>query len=1049
MTRLVPKPKLGKALVCGAPLRPGGFVHLRPFPKKILSLKTPALLLLAAVTSLVPARLYAAIDTKPPSPSELEFFEKKIRPVLVSSCYKCHSTEGEKIKANLLVDTREGLLKGGDSGPAIVPGDPNKSLLIKTIRHEDSDPDLAMPPKADKLSDEVIADFEKWVKLGAPDPRVAKAAPVYKTWDMAKLRKEHWSFRPISKPEVPNPKDPQVFVQTPIDAFVLAKLQEKGLKPSKMVDKRDLLRRATYDLTGLPPTPEEVDEFLNDDSTDAFAKVVDRLLASPRYGERWGRHWLDIARYADTSGDRQNGKRTMPLYPYAWTYRDYVIEAFNNDLPYDQFIVQQIAADRLPDAEKDKSVLPALGFLTVGKRFMGNPNDVIDDQIDAVTKGLMGITGACARCHDHKFDPIPTKDYYSLHGVFSSSREPKEEPLLEDPEQDPDYKDFLKEVAKVEAEVVQYEQTYAAHLLSGMLDKAGEYMLIAHESGKNVPDGKKKGGTFRLAARQKGLEAELAVIWVEDLKAISGKKDPVFGPWFRFAALSPAEFTEKAPELAAEIAAAKETEVHPLLAKAIAEKQPSSISDVAAIYTDLFGKLRQAMDLKPFALRRGGAGKASTEEDKTNHRLADADMESLRLHIFGPDSPIKPDTQKMARAFGNQFTNPEEAIRGKIVKLEMVHPGSPARAMALEDMPKAKDSAVLIRGEAGNRGPVVPRQFLELLAGDSRKPFTDGSGRLELAKAVASPSNPLTARVIVNRVWQWHFGQAIVRTVSDFGTRSEPPTHPELLDYLASTFMENGWSIKKLHRQIMLSSVYQQDSRSEKNAMKVDPTNQWLWRFNIQRLDLEEIRDSLLTFGGKLDLTMGGPPVQLINDDRAGRYKSMTVDFKVPEEKQNRRTVYGMIDRSALPDVFNTFDFANPDMSTGERLLTTVPQQALFLMNSPFIVQQVKNLLARHDFPSDAAPDEKVRFIYRTLFQRAPSDAEMQMAAAFVSAEDSAGQPGSLLAATNGAQPTGSEASSRAKKQDGNRKDEPSQKLNAWERYTQVMMLANETVFIN
>ncbi|MDQ3625298.1 MAG: DUF1549 domain-containing protein, partial [Verrucomicrobiota bacterium] len=521
-------------------------------------------LTLGAIIALAGAGHLPAAVTATPDAAQIEFFEKKIRPVLVSTCYKCHAEDAEKIKGGLLLDTRDSLLKGGDSGAALVPGNPNKSLLIQTIRHDD--PDLAMPPKGDKLSDEVIADFEKWVRMGAPDPRIAKGGPKATAIDMAKAR-EHWSLRPVTKPAVPKVDDPRDFVQTPVDAFVLSKLQEKGLTPSARADKRALIRRATFDLIGLPPTAEEVEEFLADDSPESFPQVVDRLLASPRYGERWGRHWLDVARYADTSGDRQAGRRGNPLYPYAWTYRDYVVGAFNEDLPYDQFILQQIAADRLPEAEKDKNSLAALGFLTVGKRFMGNQNEMIDDQIDAVTKGLMALTVSCARCHDHKFDPVPTRDYYSLHGVFSSCQEPKEGPLLEDPEQDSEFKDFQKEVAKVEAEVIEFHKSEAARLLAGMLEKAGDYLLLAHESA-NTSDSKAKGNNFRSAARDRGIDAELAQIWLETLKDPRAKNDPVLGAWFRFAKIPEKQFSEKASEVAAELAAAAGTVVHPLLAKA-------------------------------------------------------------------------------------------------------------------------------------------------------------------------------------------------------------------------------------------------------------------------------------------------------------------------------------------------------------------------------------------------------------------------------------------------------------------------------------------------
>ncbi|MEO6739510.1 MAG: DUF1549 and DUF1553 domain-containing protein, partial [Chthoniobacteraceae bacterium] len=844
---------------------------------------------------------------------------------------------------------------------------------------------------------------------------------------------------------VPKVADPKHFIQNPIDSFVLAKLAEKKLAPSAKADKQTLIRRVTYDLIGLPPTPEEVDAFLADNSTNAFEKVVDRLLASPRYGERWGRHWLDIARYADTSGDRQNGGKRNPLYPHAWTFRDYVIDAFNKDLPYDQFIVEQIAADKLPESKTEKSKLAALGFLTVGKRFMGNDNDVIDDRIDVVTKGVMGLTGSCARCHDHKFDPIPTKDYYSLYGVFTSSQDAADGVALNDPEKNPHYGEFKEAVAKVEKEIDQYRDTEAARLLSGMLEKSGDYMLVAHEAKATSSKGGKKNDNFRILARDKGLKAELAAIWLDRAKAIeAGKKDDaVFGPWVKFAELSADKFAESAPAFAKEIAAS--TTVTPAIAKAFATKAPASLKDVAAIYTEAFGTLHKQLKLDEFLGYKGG-GRNRFDIAKTQVVLADADMEALRKQIFGTASAILPDEQNMTRALGNQFTTQQGAIRAKIVTLELVHPGAPVKAMSVTDRDKPRDAAVLVRGEPQNRGDIVPRQFPALLAPD-RKPFTDGSGRLEMARLIASRDNPLTARVIVNRVWMWHFGQAIVRTVSDFGTRSEPPTHPELLDYLATWLMEkeNGWSLKKLNKFIVMSAAYQQDSRPNDAAMKSDPTNQWLWRANVQRLDFEQVRDSLLSLGGKLDLTMGGQPFILAGSSIGGKGKYASADLGISKVSPNRRSVYAFLDRSALPEMLNTFDFANPDMSTGERIMTTVPQQALFMMNSPFLVEQVKNILSRPDFPAAASDAEKVRFIFRTAFQRQPTDAELKIAEKFLAPEAPQPKTAETSPVAIG-QAEALEAKLRKKAAAGNAQMQP---LNALERYTQIILLTNELIFLN
>jgi len=985
----------------------------------------------AGFSTALPAHAGAPSDL-----AQLDFFEKKIRPVLVEQCYECHSNDAKKIKGGLTLDTREGVMKGGDSGPAVVPGKPNKSLLLTTMRHEDPDSDLAMPPKKDILPDQVLADFAAWIKMGAPDPRDGKVV-AKSSWDM-EAAKSHWAFKPIANPAVPTPADDKQFIKNPIDAFVLAKLTEKNLTPSPKADKATLLRRIAYDLTGLPPTAVEVDAFLADKSANAYEKVVDRLLASPAYGEKWARHWLDVARYADTNGDRLNGKR-QPLFPFAWTYRDYVINAMNADLPYDQFIREQIAADRLPEAQADKSKLAALGFLTVGKRFMGNEQDIIDDRIDVVGKGLLGLTVSCARCHDHKFDPIPTKDYYALHGIFNSSVEPEQQPVIvEQDKESADYKAYLTELAKVDKELADYRRTNAARLVSGMLDKSGEYLLAVQEAGK-ATDTSKKGDNFRLAARQRGLEAEIAFVWLERLKAAK-KTDPIIGPWLKFTEIPADQFSERGPVLAREIA--ESGEVQPALAAALVERIPTALKDVAEVYTKVFGDLRKQLDLPAYTGYRGAGRKTQFPMAKVETKL-DGPLDSLRQALFASaESPMLPDEKLMTRALGVQFTNPETAIVSKTVSVDFAHPGSPVRAMTLVDKPNPKDSPVFVRGEVGNRGPIAPRKFLTVLSYGKDEPFKNGSGRLELADRIANRDNPLTARVIVNRVWQWHFGQAIVRTVSDFGTRSEPPTHPELLDYLATWFVDHGWSLKKLHKLIVTSAAYAQDSRATERGMTEDPTNQWLWRQNIQRLDFEELRDTLLTLGGKLDREFHGRPFTVASM-ASDRYKGMVADALKPTTSPNRRTIYAMIDRNALPDMFGTFDFANPDMTTGERVLTTVPQQALFMMNSPFVIDQVKNLLAREDFPDEAIDTEKVRYIFRTTLQRQPTAHELELARDFLSNDPPEPTADPALAPADG-----DDAKTLSRKAIALKASLPSRQLNLWERYTQMVLQTNELLFL-
>ncbi len=531
--------------------------------------------------------------------------------------------------------------------------------------------------------------------------------------------------------------------------------------------------------------------------------------ASPNYGERWGRHWLDVARYADTKGYVFTEERR---YPYSYTYRDYVIRAFNDDLPYDQFIMQQLAADQLPLGD-DKRPLAAMGFLTLGRRFLNNTHDIIDDRIDVTMRGLQGLTVACARCHDHKFDPIPTKDYYSLYGVFASSVEPADLPLLGKPE-------------RTEA-------------------------TIAYEA--------------ELKKRQ-----EVVTKFKEDHKA----------------------------ELSA------------------------------------------------------------------NNR---------------------------------KFRDELKGLEKKVEQWKVSGPASPPRAMILADAPKPRTPRVLVRGNPGNPGPEVPRQFVEVLAGEGRKPFTKGSGRLELAQAIAAQDNPLTARVLVNRIWQHHFGAGLVRTPSDFGLRGEPPTHPELLDWLAATFVEQGWSIKQLHRTILLSSVYRQSSEGDAKTTANDPENRLLGRMNRQRLDFEALRDSLLFVGGRLDTTAGGPGVEIT-----------TAPFPT------RRTVYGFIERQNLPGVFRTFDFASPDTCTAQRHTTTVPQQALFLMNSPFVVEQAKRSAAR----TNGIVKEELRIdrLYRMALGRAAEADELATALRFLSAAKAAGEL---------------------------------QGLTPWEQYAQVLLLSNEFAFVD
>jgi hypothetical protein len=813
--------------------------------------------------------LGATAATPPLTASQTEFFENKVRPVLSKHCYKCHSAEATKVKGGLLLDTREGTLTGGDSGPALVPGDAEKSLLIKAIRY--TDPDLQMPPKGEKLSDAQVADLVSWVKMGAPDPRGEKVQSA-----KSKVQgRDHWAFQPVTKPAPPTIGNRQSEIGNPIDAFIVSKLSAQGMKLSPPADQRTLIRRVYFDLIGLPPAPEEVQAFLEDKSPDAFTKVVERLLALPQYGERWGRHWLDVARYSDTKGEIKR-LRDTPLYPFAWTYRDYVIKSFNEDKPYDRFILEQIAADKLRLPKGDPT-LAALGFLTLGERFQNNENDIINDRIDVVTKGFLGLTVSCARCHDHAFDPIPTRDYYSLRGIFESSHEPKVAPLIGgDPTRDPDYADYYT------------QRTNLQHQLDALLPK----------------------------------------------------------------------------------------------------------------------------------VRRDNQ---------------QANREILRERI---------------------------ELQNKIDALELTHAGAPARAHVLADDPVPKDSPVFIRGEAENKGPTVPRQFLECLSGPTRKPFTIGSGRIELASAIASKSNPLTARVMVNRIWQHHFGKGIVSTPDDFGKMGSEPSHPELLDYLASHFMEHKWSVKDLHRLILTSQSWQQGSDNNPRFAQIDPFNQLLWRQNLRRLEFEPVRDSLLAIGGKLDTNLYGKPVPLaMPKGRNFRAALILEPGRRPVDigYTTRRTIYGYIDRSDLPEVFNHFDFANPDMANGKRHETTVPQQALYLMNSPLVVEQARNVVARPDVVACRTDEEKIRRLHEVIYQRLPRPEEVKLGLEFL---DDAATPADAAPSAAASEPirfgkgkgkiqdrmkAKREAVIAARKA-GVRDVKP---LDAWAEYAHALLLANEASFVN
>ncbi len=748
-----------------------------------------------------PTSLFAAL----PSSAEQDFFEKKVRPVLVEHCYKCHGNG--KTKGGLSLTSREALLKGGDSGPALVPGDTAKSLLLQALRHEG---ETKMPPKG-KLAKDAVADLSEWVKRGAAWPATRTGSDTIRAGgaSIGPAERSFWSFQTIANPKPPVVKDRAWPIQ-PLDRFVLAKLEERGLHPVRSAEKHALLRRVTFDLTGLPPTPEEIAAFLKDEAPNAYEKVVERLLSSPHYGERWGRHWLDVARY----GEDQAHTFQARVFPNGYRYRDWVVKAFNDDMPYNRFIVEQIAGDLLTEGDPEAH-RAALGFFALGPHYYGDSAarkfveaTELDDRIDTLTRGFLGLTVSCARCHDHKFDPVAQSDYYSLAGVFHSTK--YEEKPMGPPETIARYNEAQKEMKACEAKIKEFLKSEG----KGQGEK------------KLNDDAKKKLANMR---------SEL-----EQVKKAAPPPPPVV------------------------------------------------------------------------------------------HTLSEGSAANMKVYL---------------------------------------------------------------RGNPDKEGEVAPRRFLRILAGDNPKPFQQGSGRLELANAIADPKNPLTARVFVNRVWQYHFGRGIVATPSNFGKLGERPTHPELLDHLASRFLASGWSIKALHREILLSATYRTSCADDERNAAVDPSNRLLWRMNRQRLDVEAWRDALLAASGELDGTIGGAPVDLGN------------------LANKRRTLYGKISRHNLDGLLRLFDFPDPNITSAARPVTIVPLQQLFVLNSEFMIARARSLSAKlaSEEKDDAA---RIRNAFVRVFGRPASEREVRMGLAFL-------QSGGNAA------------------------------LSRWEQYAQVLLSANEFAFVD
>ncbi len=897
--------------------------------------------------------------------SQIAFFEKTIRPILIKRCYECHSAESGKSKGGLLIDSRDGLLKGGDNGPALVAGDPDKSRIIESVRYHNQD--MQMPPKGALPSAEVKA-LEAWVKMGAPDPREAVADAKHATprvIDIAEGSK-HWAFRPIAKPKLPAVK-----AENPIDAFILEKLSEKGLSLAAPADKRTLIRRATFDLTGLPPSPDEVDAFLADKSPDAFAKVVDRLLRSPHYGEKWGRHWLDVARYSDSNGLDEN-----IALGTAWRYRDYVVKSINADKPFDQFLTEQLAGDLLDsrDIPTRHERVTATAFLNLGAKVLAEPDkeklamDVIDEQIDVMGRAFMGLTLGCVRCHDHKFDPIPQTDYYALAAIFKSTQSFSVDRIgalstaYEAPMGSLD--DFAavkssERILKEQRSAVSKAQTEAnAALRKEARDHAVDYLMAACELPATPTL-----SSVKPVAEKHGLRPHLLLNCRVYLAA--NENLPVFKPWHD------------------------------------AMKSAGTATTLRAYFAAIFSASEK------LAVK----AKAKGDEGSLLHQ-ARAELDKAAGFLALPPEPIV--------LYPKEVAEKVRALMDTMMSTESHLPDLPT-TLAVSEAPKVfKELPIHIRGNHLALGKPVQRGFIQVaqVALKTQPQFpANQSGRLELARWVASPEHPLTSRVMANRIWSWHFNQGIVPTTDNFGLLGQQPTHPELLDWLARWFTQNGWSLKDMHRLIMSSRTYQQSSAVPPQAALSDPENHLLNHFPVRRLEAEEVRDALLHVAGSLDTTFGGKTIPRRNREFVFNHTSK--DFTT--YGSTRRALYLPIIRNNLYDLFQQFDYPDPSTSTGLRNSTVVSPQALLLMNSD-LASDAARCFAQRLAKLSSENVQRLRAAYRLAFAREATDDDLHRAQNF-------------LITTN--------AALNSSQQNADKREQQ-----AWTQLCQALMMSNEFIYL-
>jgi len=873
------------------------------------------------------------------------FFESRVRPLLVARCQECH---GAKVsEGGLRLDSHQGVVAGGRSGPAAVAGDIGASRLIAAVRRTS---ELPMPPD-DPLGTDEVAILERWVADGlawSGTGGEGVGLPPSPAADMetrlAEALATHWAFQPPQRHEPPAPPAGfpaairSAWAETAIDRFLAEGIAAAGLVPAPAAPPRQLVRRLSFDLTGLPPSAADVDAFATDPSDAAYVSLVDRLLASREHAEHWARKWLDLARYADTMGYVFDGQTST--YPFAWTYRDWVVAALHRDLPYDRFVVLQIAAD-LVDPPVPPADLAALGFLTVGRTFMGNEHDVFDDRIDLVTRGLMGLTVACARCHDHKYEPVGMADYYALHGVFASCAIPESLPVIGEARPGPEADAFAATMDGLERREAEYVQTIHERASREAIQHAADYLL---ETSRPLP--RPDGRPPQLAD---GYEIEQLLVdrLVRKIEG-AGPGHPVIGLW--------AAVRNEADEAFATAVAAITTAWHDAgespVNTAVRAEVLAAVPTTPRSLAEAFGRL----------IARAHAA-AGTPAD-------DPELAAVRETFTMPGAPLVVLPGEVLRVARRPEQVELRKRRRDIADLQAKAAGGPPRAMVLRDVPQPQDSPIFLRGQVDRPGEIVPRRLPRLLGGaavDRRS-----SGRLELARAIASPANPLAARLIVNWVWTHHFGRGLVATPGDLGLRGDPPSHPELLDDLARRFVEDGrWSLRWLHREIVTSRAWRQASLIRPEVREIDPDNRLVARANRRRLDWEAWRDSLCAAAGTLDPARGGGP---------GIDPTTT-------ERIDVRSLYARLDRQDVPGILRSFDIANPDAAVHARVRTIVPPQSLASLNAPLVVEAARRLADRA--AAEAGPDDDafVRSVWRAALSRDPAAEERSMATAWLADE--------------------------------------------------------------